>query len=100
MSYYYQANQGVLKSILGSLGITIDAVCTDEKSRLLVRQLWKLNMAVRKKEIEADKKKDEKFLKSWHESLSQTMHYRRFLPNGKMVLIRNKYKKFMNWMFR
>lgn len=94
-SYYYQAYENPLKTILGMAGLTIDAI---EASRTLVKQIWKAHMAiVRKMEenrIIADKKRDEEFLKSWHQSLAETEHFRQEHPRGQMVSIREQAERF------
>ena len=98
MSFYYQVYQNPLRTILGLAGLTIDAVCNSESSKLFVRQVWKVHMGiVRKMEsdrITADKKADEDFLKEWYQSLKDTEHFRENKPRGYMVSIREETGKF------
>ncbi len=80
MAFYYEAHQNPLYVILGLAGLTIDAICTDERVRLEVRRLWKYHMQVlnylKKKEADSDRKRDADFIRSWRKSLRQTKHFR------------------------
>lgn len=98
-SYYYQAYENPLKTIMGLAGLTIDAICNQESSKQFVKEVWKVHMQiVRRMEndrIAADKKRDDNFLESWHRSLSETEYFRKDGPRGAMMSIREEVERFL-----
>lgn len=100
MSFYFEATENPLKMILGMAGLSIDAICTDEKSRLEVRRLWKYHMQamrfIQKKQIAVDRKRDADFLRSWRKSLRETKYYREEKPVGQLVSIREQVQRYFS----
>ena len=97
-SYYYQAYQNPLRTILGLAGLSIDAVCNTESAKLFVRQAWKVHMEIVRKMDESarakDRQRDEDFLRSWHQSLSETRYFREEKPHGAVMSIREEVERF------